>query len=201
MNNENLNKENLENSSLDSQNYISEIPDKKNILSVLLDKFKAQKEKREQKLLNPAEHRKTQVTNRSITSLWNGKSFLSNIFTSLDSVRKSITEKFSTPLPQNTLATEIIGKDSIESKENDFSKNNTVPSPIFPKVKTASKTIIDNTQKAEVIKIEVSKINTSAIEKDTEISDDKEAKGENLDSTQTDSKQVDLEQKTTGYER
>lgn len=201
MNNENLNKENLENSSLDSQNYISEIPDKKNILSVLLDKFKAQKEKREQKLLNPAEHRKTQVTNRSITSLWNGKSFLSNIFTSLDSVRKSITEKFSTPLPQNTLATEIIGKDSIESKENDFSKNGIVPSPIFPKVKTASKTIIDNTQKAEVIKIEVSKINTSAIEKDTEIPDDKEAKGENLDSTQTDSKQVDLEQKTTGYER
>ena len=201
MNNENLNKENLENSSLDSQNYISEIPDKKNILSVLLDKFKAQKEKREQKLLSSGGNKKTPVTNRSITSLWNGRSFLSNIFLSLDNVKKSISEKFSSTLPQNNLATEIIGRDSTESKENNISKNNNIPSPIFPKVKTASKTIIDNAKTAEAAKIEVSKINTSAIKKDNEISEDKEEKVENLESTQTASKQVNLEQETTAYER
>lgn len=197
MNNENLNKEEIENSSADLQDYITEIPDKKNILSVLLDKFKAQKEKREQKLLSSSENKKTPVTNRSIVSLWNGKSFLSNIFLSLDNVKKSISERFSTTT-QNNIATEIIGRDFTESKENDISKNNNIPSPIFPKVKTAPKTIIDN---AKATKVEISKINISAIKKDNEILENKKEKIENLDSTQTDSKQVYLNQEITEHER
>ena len=168
-----INNNDAKNPSLDLKDYEQDVPDRKNFFSSLLNKFKTNKS---QKLLTTGEDTKTHTTNRSISSLWGIGNLRASLFTSLDNVRKSISKKFSSKEPRNTLSVEIIGENTIEPVEKSVN-NDTVQEvkkpPIIPNTK--SKNIINNSKSAQDVRIELASINASAVEEKSEEFADKKS--------------------------
>lgn len=148
-----------ENTSSHLQDYEIEIPNKKNFFTSFLDKFKLNKN---QKLLDSGNRPKT--TTRSISSLWRLGNIKASLFHTLDSVKKIMSNKFSSEPHKNSLIPEIIGENLENQKENDFSKDSIISkthdSPIIPVTEQEKNS---SRKSNKPVKIEITTIDTSAI--------------------------------------